>query len=97
MDNYFDELSTVFIRDTITKCESIDDVKEIIFPMVKSQKNQWETKIKQILECSGYTKIKFAELVGVTRVALDKWLKGALPRNRETFLRIGMAADYSYD
>ncbi|MCR5324423.1 MAG: hypothetical protein K6E85_14285 [Lachnospiraceae bacterium] len=97
MDNNYDELSTMFISDEISKCESIEEVKEIIFPMVKSQKNQWETKIKEILDRTGYTKTKFAKILGISRVALDKWLKGALPRNRETFLRIGMVADYSFD
>ena len=54
-------------------------------------------KVNQIITENGYTKSKFAELCGVSRVSVDKWCKGSIPKNRETFLRIGMAARYDVE
>ena len=88
---------TVFIRDKISKCEDLDELKENIFPLIKTQREQWIRKINEIIEKSGYTKSKFAELCGVSRVALNKWLNGSIPKNRETFLRIGMTAGYDLE
>jgi len=91
MDNNFE---TVFIRDEISKCEDIDELKERIFPMIKTQQEQWSRKINEIISESGLTKTKFADISGVSRVAINKWCNGSIPKNRETFLRIGMAAGY---
>lgn len=87
-------LETMYIKDEISKCENLEELKEKIFPIVKSQQEQWAGKVNEIISESGYTKSKFADLCGVSRVSVDKWCKGALPRNRETFLRIGMVAGY---
>lgn len=85
---------TVFIRDIISKCEDVEELKSKILPMLKDQKDQWSEKIGEIIEKNGYTKSAFAEACRVSRVSVDKWCKGAIPKNRETFLRIGMAAHY---
>jgi hypothetical protein len=82
------------IRDEIAKCEDIDELKERIFPMIKTQQEQWTYKINDMITKSGLTKSKFADISGVSRVAVNKWCKGSIPKNRETFLRIGMAAGY---
>ncbi len=91
IDNNFE---TVFIKDEISKCEDIDELRERIFPMINSLQEQWKHKINEIIEDSGLTKSKFAELCGVSRVAVNKWFNGSIPKNRETFLRIGMVARY---
>lgn len=88
---------TVYIRDMIAKCEDLEELRENIFPMIKTQREQWIRKINEIIATSGYTKSKFAELCGVSRVALNKWCNGAIPKNRETFLRIGMTAGYNLE
>lgn len=88
---------TFYIRDEISKCEDLEELKEKIFPMIHSQKEEWSDRINEILRTSGCTKTRFAELCGVSRVTVDKWCKGAIPKNRETFLRIGMAAGYSVE
>ena len=85
---------TVFIKEEISKCEDIDELKDRIFPMIKTQQEQWAHKILDIIAESGYTKSKFADISGVSRVAVNKWCNGSIPKNRETFLRIGMAAGY---
>lgn len=54
-------------------------------------------KMQEILAESGLTKSAFAKRCRVSRVSVDKWCKGAIPKNRETFLRIGMAAEYDLE
>ena len=88
------EPSTVYVADILERCEDIDDLRNTVLPLLKTQKERWGARINEILARTGCTKMKFAELCGVSRVSLDKWCKGAIPKNRESFLRIGMAADY---
>lgn len=87
-------IETVFIRDSISRCEDIEEVKEKIFPLLQSQQEQWARKADEIIRQNKYSKTAFAEACGVSRVSVDKWCKGAIPKNRETFLRIGLAAHY---
>lgn len=95
--NKYGGLETVFIKEEIAKCEDIDDLKELVFPKIRTQQDEWSRKINEIINENKFTKTKFAELCGVSRVSVDKWCKGAIPKNRETFLRIGMAAGYSLE
>ena len=90
-------LETEYIREEIARCEGIEDLKSRIFPLINTQKDQWAEKVNEILRETGYTKTTFAELCGVSRMTLDKWCKGAIPKNRETFLRIGMVAGYDME
>ena len=85
---------TILIREEIEKCEDVEDLKERILPLLNTQHEQWQKKISEIISSNNYSKTKFAELCGVSRVTVDKWCKGAVPKNRETFLRIGMVAGY---
>lgn len=91
------ELETVVLRDEIARCEDVEDLKEKILPMLKNQQQQWSKKINEIIAENGYTKSGFADICKTSRVTVDKWCKGAIPKNRETFLRIGMAANYDID
>ena len=88
---------TEFLKEVIAKCEDIDDLRLSIFPMIKSQQEQWKEEINGIISRNGYTKSAFSDMCDVSRVSVDKWSKGAIPKNRETFLRIGMAAHYDLD
>ena len=92
--NLENNFETVFIRDEIAKCEDVEEIKERIFPMIRTQQEQWVRKINEIITKRGLTKSKFANISGVSRVTVNKWCNGSIPRNRETFLRIGMAAGY---
>ena len=87
-------LETEYLKERIQCCEEDEDFKAEIFPLLMEQKAKWTSKIQEIIAKSGYSKTKFAELCGVSRVSVDKWCKGALPKNRETFLLIGLAAGY---
>lgn len=85
---------TVFIKEEISKCEDIKELKERIFPMIKTQQEQWAKKCNDMIIESNLTKTKFADFCGVSRVAVNKWCNGSIPKNRETFLKIGMAVGY---
>ncbi|MBR1471148.1 MAG: hypothetical protein IJ600_05845 [Lachnospiraceae bacterium] len=91
----YQETGTQYIKEEVSRCESIQELKETVFPRLRSQEEAWSGKIKEIIGECGYSKTKFAALCGVSRVAVDNWCKGAIPKNRETFLRIGLAAGYS--
>lgn len=95
-DDYSDWV-TFYIKDEISKCEDIEELKGKIFPLLRTQQEEWAQKVNEIIEEIGYTKTKFAELCGVSRVSVDKWCKGTIPKNRETFLRIGLAAGYDVE
>lgn len=90
-------IDTVFIKEKIAKCEDLEDLKELVFPTILTKQEEWKRKVNEIIVENGFTKSKFAELCGVSRATVDKWCKGAIPRNRETFLRIGMVAGYSLE
>lgn len=85
---------TVWIKDEIAKCEDVEELRENVLPLIQTQKKMWADKVQQILQENGFTQLKLAELCGVSRVAVNKWCKGSIPKNRETFLRIGMALGY---
>lgn len=95
--NKYGGLETVTIKEEISRCEDLEDLKEIVFPKIRTQQDEWSRKVKEIIQEKGYTKTKFAEICGVSRVSVDKWCKGSIPKNRETFLRIGLAAGYSLE
>jgi len=95
--NESNNFKTEYIREEISRCEDIDELKKRIFPLIKSQQEEWMQKVAEIISRNGYTKSKFAELCGVSRVTVDKWCKGSIPKNRETFLRIGMVAKYDVE
>lgn len=65
------DLETVVIKDEISRCESIDELRENIFPRIKSQQEQWSKKINEIIEESGLTKSKFASICNVSRVTVN--------------------------
>lgn len=92
-----DTNETQLINEEISRCEDLEELKSRIFPMIQSQQENWARKVNGIITENHFTKTGFADLCDVSRVAVDKWCKGAIPRNRETFLRIGMAANYDLE
>ena len=91
------EFSTLDLEDKESRCESIEELKEEIIPLLKTQSEQWREKIGDIFNGSGLTKTDFAKKCGISRVMLDKWLEGAIPNSRERFIRIGLVAGYGKD
>ena len=82
------------LNEKIKGCENIQEFKDEIIQKCLKQRELWIEKIHSIIEENGYTVTKFAELCNVSRVSVTKWLKGALPKKRELFIRIGFAAGY---
>ena len=89
--------STIDINDKIMICENIEEYKREIIPLLKNQRERWVEKLNEIIESKGYSKTRFAELCGVSRVAVNKWFNGSMPRQRELYIRIGFAAGYNID
>ena len=47
-------LDTIFIKDELSKCEDIEELKEKIFPLIKNQQEEWSYKINQIIKETGW-------------------------------------------
>ena len=87
--------STSDIIDIMNNCDNVEDLKADIINRIKSQREDWIDKINLIIIQNGYTQSEFAKLCGVSHVAVAKWCKGSLPQNRDTFIKIGFAANYN--
>ena len=88
---------TQYVKKQISDCKDEECLRDEILPLLKSQQEMWAQKVNEIICENGYTKKEFSELCGVSRVTVDKWCKGSIPKNRENFLRIGLAANYDLD
>ncbi len=97
LEEHMSDTKEKHLRDEILESDSPQQLKEMLFPLLQTQRQQWAEKINRIIDEGGYTKTDFAKMCGTSRVTVDKWCKGAIPKNRETFLRIGMAADYNLE
>lgn len=85
------------LKEEIEICNDLNEFRQQILESIPKQMELWKQKMKDIIEKNGYTKTEMAELCDVSRVTIDKWCKGALPKNRETFIRIGFAAHYTIE
>jgi DNA-binding XRE family transcriptional regulator len=90
-----DTFITEEMCDDISACTSIDELKDKILPILKTQREQWAAKINNIISASGYTKTEFAKEIGISRQTVNAWCNGAIPKSRERFIQIGLAAMYS--
>lgn len=88
---------TLYLDQLITQCDDLDDFRREIFPIVQDASVRWKEKMEQILTETGLTKTRMAQLCGVSRPAVAKWLAGSLPSSREDYIRIGFAAGYGLD
>ena len=86
--------STKTLIDRVSRCESLDEYKEL-FKSLASQREEWSKKINRIMAENNYSASEFAQKCKVSRVTVQKWKNGSIPKNRETFIRIGFAANYS--
>ena len=88
--------STKTLFDRASRCENLDEYKEL-FKSLSSQREEWSKKINRILAENNYSALEFAEKCKVSRVTVQKWKNGSIPKSRDTFIRIGFAADYNLD
>ena len=95
MDNM--SFATEYVNEELEKCESVDELIEVIFPLIKSQKKTWKKAINQIIGDTKLSQGQFAELCGVSRQTVNGWCQGKIPKSREHFIRIGLAAHMNID
>lgn len=90
-------VNTWDLREQIRDFDEPEDLKKTVRQQMKTQEKMFQEKIKEILEKSGCNKKDFAAICGVSRPTFDKWCKGAIPRYRETFLKLGLMARYNVE
>lgn len=88
---------TGVIAGFLDHCDSLDQLKNEILPLVEDQKLAWMKKIRQIMEDGHFSQSGLASLCQVSRPAVGKWCRGALPQSRDMYIRIGLAAGYDLE
>lgn len=88
---------TGVIAGFLDHCDSLCQLKNEILPLVEDQKCVWMKKINQIMDDRQYSQNTLASLCQVSRPAVGKWLRGALPQSRDMYIRIGFAAGYGLE
>lgn len=90
------EITTGYLYDVASRSESLEEYKKLLVSIADQKKN-WIQIIKQIVTDNGYSASEFGKICGVSRQAAQKWMNGAVPKKRETFIRIGFAAHYNLE
>ena len=90
------EITTGYLYDVASRSESLEEYKKLLVSIADQKKN-WIQIIKQIVSDNGYSASEFGKVCGVSRQAAQKWMNGAVPKKRETFIRIGFAAHYNLE
>lgn len=91
-----DNISTGYLYDVVSRSEDIDEYKKLLYG-IADQKKEWIQIIDKIVKDNGYSAAELGRLCGVSRQAAQKWIKGSLPKKRETFIKIGFAAHYNLE
>ena len=91
-----ENVSTGYLYDVVSRSEDINEYKNLLYG-IADQKKEWIQIIDRIVRDNGYTAAELGRLCGVSRQAALKWIKGALPKKRETFIKIGFAAHYNLE
>lgn len=80
-------------------CLNLDDFKEKVLTNLEDVREAWSRHVKEEIERTGISQTKFGELCGVSRTTIcERWIKkGAIPADRETFIRFGFAVGYSLE
>lgn len=90
------EISTGYLYDVVSRSESLEEYKKLLVSIADQKKN-WITIIDEIVSANGYSASEFGRVCGVSRQAAQKWMNGAVPKKRETFIKIGFAAHYDLE
>ena len=86
--------NTMMLSNLMLHCDNLEDFKNDIYKNLEGQKERWSKKICEILESNNYSQAKLAQMCGVSKASVLKWVRGSVPQNREMFIRIGFAAGY---
>ena len=88
---------TGVVAGFLDHCDSLLQLKNEILPLIEDQKLAWMEKINQIMDDKHFSQNALASLCHVSRPAVGKWRRGALPQSRDMFIRIGFAAGYGLE
>lgn len=82
--------NTIDVNEEVSKCESLEELQKILnensnyYPV-------WKQYINQLAEQKHLSYVQFAKACHCSRNTVKKWCReGAMPQNRETFLKIGL-------
>lgn len=88
---------TMDINDEVSRCDNISELKEILIQN-SSYYSDWKRYINRLMEKSHMNYVQMAKRCHCSRNTVKKWCReGAIPQNRETFLKIGFAFRLEYD
>lgn len=91
------EILTKAVWEEIDVCETTEELKQEILPQLRTQEEAWARKINAILAETKYSQGELGRLCGKSRATVNHWCKGTIPKQRELFIRIGLAAGYSLE
>ncbi|MCR5790332.1 MAG: helix-turn-helix transcriptional regulator [Lachnospiraceae bacterium] len=91
-----DDYSTGYFLDMIERCESTEEFKELL-TFLDSERDEWKRVIAGLMEESGLSVSDMAKKCGISRQAVMKWQTGSIPKSRDMFIRIALAAGYSLE
>lgn len=90
MEHYYDT-ETAFAE--LGRIEDVEELKRELLPRLQSQRALWAQHIRELVRASGLSRKEFASACGVSEASERAWRsEGALPRYRDTYIRIGFAA-----
>ena len=98
MGEYNQENGTTFLEEKVWFCDGIEDLQRKLLPLLTAQKQQWQKKIRRVIEDElKISQSEFERISGFSRQTVNKWCNGAVPRSREHFIRIGLVAGYDIE
>ena len=77
MEKICDSYSTGALYDFVSRSENLEEYRNILESLA-DQKQNWTYIINDIMKERGLSASKMAELCGVSRQSVQKWLKNAL-------------------
>ena len=86
---------TRYYEELLLDIDNITDLRKQILDHLIDRKNLWAEKIGEIMMRKKYSNSKMARMCGVSHTMVASWKKGAVPRTREAFIKIGFAAGYN--
>lgn len=86
---------TRLFNERMLSVDNIDDFRNEIYSRLNSQRENWRNVLQNILDNNNYTQEKLANLCGVSKATVTKWMKGSLPQSRDMYIKIGFAAHYN--
>lgn len=92
-----DTRNTLDVNEQVSKCESLVELKEILSKN-STYYQKWKNYINRLVERKHLNYVQLAKVCHCSRNTVKKWCReGAMPQNRETFLKIGLGMRLSMD